>query len=133
MEPPKEGRRRAVAASIAVLLAATVLAGCAGGQYGNASPPPENQVDITDGSFDPASITVTVNRTIMWTNVGDETHKIVSFQGPTTFSSLDMAPGDHYTFTPTKPGVYEYRDQYNSQSSGDGYSGMTGEIIVRSG
>lgn len=121
----RQDRSRRRLALLGLLLVATAaLAGCAGGRYGNANPAPENTVDASDSGFDPASITVSVNQTVMWTNVGQDVHRIESTSGPANFSSLDLKPGDRFTYTPTMPGVYEYRCQRHPEH--------TGEVIVRS-
>lgn len=118
------GRRRGPLA-LAVLLVVLVvpLAGCAG-EYGSTVQPPKAQVEIQDDAFSPERIEVRVNETVMWTNVGDQVHTVESMDGaPVSFASLDLAPGDHFSFTPPEPGTYRYRSGHGSQP--------TGEIVAR--
>lgn len=125
-------RRRRLALALVALLAATVLAGCAG-RYGGGVEPPATTVDIHDDRFEPARVSVQVNESIQFDNVGDDTHTVTFYDGPGNISgagSGDLEPGDHYTFAPQHPGTYRYRCIYHSEPSGEGYTGMTGKIVV---
>lgn len=114
------GRRRAPRAMAVLLVVLAVpLAGCAG-EYGSAVQAPTAQVQIRDDAFSPERIEVAVNETVMWTNVGDQVHTVESLDGaPAAFASMELNPGDHFSFTPPKPGTYRYRSGHGSQPSGE--------------
>jgi plastocyanin len=64
------------------------------------------EVKIDNFSFGPASVTVPVGTTITWTNNDDVPHVVAS--DDKIFKSKALDTDDHFSFTFTKPGTYEY-------------------------
>ena len=102
-------RRVAAASSLALLLLlfATLLA----------TPPPSlgamASVAITDGAFQPGSLTISVGDTITWTNEDDSPHTVTSVDGP--FDSGNLDPGVGFSFTFREPGTYTYVCNYHEE------------------
>lgn len=125
-------RRRRLALALVALLAAVVLAGCAD-RYGSGVEAPATEVAVHDDRFDPTRVSVQTNETIQWDNRGESTHTVTFYAGPGNISgagSGDLEPGDRYAFSPQRSGTYRYRCIYHSEPSGEGYTGMTGRIVV---
>ena len=80
-------------------------------------------VQLGEHFFDPSSITVRVGTTVVWRNNGQQTHDIHARDG--SFDSPPLNPGNTFTFTFTKPGLYPY---YCIPHEGDG---MIGQVEVR--
>ena len=80
-------------------------------------------VQLGEHFFDPSSITVKVGTTVVWRNNGQQTHDIHARDG--SFDSPLLNPGNTFTFTVTKPGLYPY---YCIPHEGDG---MIGQVEVR--
>lgn len=80
-------------------------------------------VQLGEHFFDPSSITVKVGTTVVWRNNGQQTHDIHARDG--TFNSPLLNPGNTFTFTFTKPGLYPY---YCIPHEGDG---MIGQVEVQ--
>ena len=80
-------------------------------------------VQLGEHFFDPSSITVRVGTTVVWRNNGQQTHDIHARDG--SFDSPLLNPGNTFTFTFTKPGLYPY---YCIPHEGDG---MIGQVEVR--
>ena len=81
------------------------------------------QVDAWDDFFRPEKITITVGTTVTWINVGKKKHNIA-------FDHLfdnDIQPGEKFSYTFDKPGVYQYYCVIHSESDTDG---MVGTITV---
>jgi amicyanin len=72
---------------------------------GNASTPSAT-VRIDNFSFTPAEITVAPGTTVTWTN-GDDIPNTVTATNK-AFRSKAMDTDQHYSFTFTAPGTYEY-------------------------
>ena len=64
------------------------------------------EVNIDNFSFSPATITVKAGTPITWTNRDDIPHTVVA--DDKSFKSKPLDTGDKFTFTPTKPGTYNY-------------------------
>jgi len=77
--------------------------------------------DDGDTIFAPPIMTVVigVNNTVTWINQDEVTHSVLTLYG---FSSPDLAPGQNYTYTFTRAGVFPYHCSY--------YPIMTGVITV---
>jgi plastocyanin len=63
-------------------------------------------VKIDNFSFGPSSITVPAGTTVTWTNHDDVPHVVASVDS--LFKSKPLDTDDHFSFTFTKPGTYEY-------------------------
>jgi plastocyanin len=69
----------------------------------------EVAVKIYDFGFDPPTLKIKVGTTVTWTNTGAVEHTTVSFRGgKKTWDSDIMEPGDSYSFTFNRTGVYDY-------------------------
>jgi plastocyanin len=69
---------------------------------------PANGAEITidNFSFTPATITVKTGTPITWKNRDDIPHTVVSSDN--LFKSKALDTDDKFSFTPTKPGTYNY-------------------------
>jgi plastocyanin len=96
-------------------LAAAVLATVAG-LAPLALPPPAaaatHAVEVGDGSFSPASLTVSVGDTVTWTNADDSPHTVTA-EG--AFDSGNLEPGQTFSFTFAEAGTYTYVCQYHDE------------------
>ncbi len=70
------------------------------------SPSDGTQVDITDFTFAPASLTVAVGTAVTWTNHDDEPHTVVARDG--SFHSPALDTNATYRFTFSTPGTFDY-------------------------
>lgn len=66
----------------------------------------ESAVKIDNFSFGPSSIVVPVGTTVTWTNRDDVPHVVSSVDN--LFKSKALDTDDHFSFTFTEPGTYEY-------------------------
>ena len=87
---------------------------------GNASAPSAT-VRIDNFSFTPAEITVAPGTTVTWTNGDDIPHAVDATNK--TFRSKVMDTDQHYSFTFTAPGTYEYFCSLHPH--------MQGKVIVK--
>jgi plastocyanin len=69
-------------------------------------------VAIQDYSFTPATLTVPVGTTVLWTNEGQDTHTATSDSG--VWDSGAMAKGVKYSFTFTKAGAFAYHCTFHA-------------------
>ncbi|MGH4023748.1 MAG: cupredoxin domain-containing protein, partial [Pseudonocardiaceae bacterium] len=58
--------------------------------------------------FAPQALTVAVGDTVTWVNDDTASHTVSVTDGPETFESELLAPGDSFTYTFTMPGEYQY-------------------------
>jgi plastocyanin len=65
------------------------------------------EVKIDNFSFGPASVTISAGTTITWTNNDDVPH-VVSSDDNKMFKSKALDTDDHFSFTSTKSGTYNY-------------------------
>lgn len=65
-------------------------------------------VTIAQHRFVPARITVKVGTTVKWINSERRTGHSVRFSGPGGFQSGIILPGQNWTHTFDKPGIYTY-------------------------
>ena len=79
-------------------------------------------VQLAEHFFTPSLITVKVGTTVVWVDVGQQSHDIHARDG--TFESPMLSPGNTYKYTFTKTGKFPY---YCVPHEGDG---MTGEVDV---
>jgi plastocyanin len=78
-------------------------------------------VSVMDNMFTPATMTVSVGTTVIWTNNGGVTHTVTSNSG--LFDSGNLTPGKTFQFKFTSAGSYPYHCNI--------HSGMTGSITVQ--
>ena len=109
---------RPLAALIGAMLLLASLAGLVG------APPSvraaEQAVQIGDGTFSPARLTVAVGDTVTWTNADSSPHTVTSEDG--TFDSGNLDEGQVFSHTFTTPGTFAYRCEYHSD--------MTATVVV---
>jgi plastocyanin len=79
-------------------------------------------VQLGEHFFDPSAIKVKVGTTVTWRNNGQQTHDLHAYDG--SFNSPPLGPGNTFTFTFTKPGLFRY---YCIPHEGDG---MIGQVQV---
>jgi plastocyanin len=68
-------------------------------------------VAVLDGSFSPATLTITAGDTVTWTNEDDSPHTVTS----ATFDSGNLDAGATFSFTFTEPGTYAYVCSYHDE------------------
>src|SRR5918992_217092 len=78
-------------------------------------------VEIGDGFFSPASLTVSVGDTITWTNGDDSPHTVTG----SAFDSGNLDAGQTFSFTFEEAGTFAYACQYHDE--------MVGTITVVAG
>jgi plastocyanin len=82
-----------------------------------AAPPPtraaRHAVQITDGAFSPATLTISVGDTVTWRNADDRPHTVTSTDG--AFDSGNLDEGVGFSFTFNEPGTYTYLCQYHTE------------------
>jgi len=109
----RSARRSATATAFAfVLLSLPVI----GTSIGVASPVrgATHAVEIGDGFFSPASLTVSVGDTVTWTNVDDSPHTVTA----DAFDSDNLDSGGTYSFTFTETGAFGYVCNYHDEMVG---------------
>ncbi len=110
------------------VLTVAALASCGGG-YGapapkstTSSPPVSgNAVTISNFSFSPGSLTVSVGTKVTWTNKDSTTHTVTSDSG--AFNSGNLAPNASYSYTFSSAGTFSYHCAIHTY--------MTGTITVQ--
>ena len=71
------------------------------------APAAAQQVSIYNYKFDPEVLTVPAGTTVVWTNKDEVPHSVVSSDKRFTQSG-GLDTGDHYSYTFTDAGSYEY-------------------------
>lgn len=66
------------------------------------------QVTIQGFRYSPNIITIDEGESVTWTNQDDTAHTVTITQGQETFDSAEIAPGQQFSYTFTKPGTYSY-------------------------
>jgi plastocyanin len=79
-------------------------------------------VKIDNFSFGPAEITIPAGTTVTWTNNDDVPHVVTSDDNK-LFKSKALDTDDHFSFTFTKPGTYNYYCAIHPK--------MTAKIVVQ--
>ena len=79
-------------------------------------------VKIDNFSFGPATITIPAGTTVRWTNNDDVPHVVTSDDNK-MFKSKALDTDDHFSFTFTKPGTYNYYCAIHPK--------MTAKIVVQ--
>jgi plastocyanin len=82
-------------------------------------PPATRTIDISNSTFQPATITVNAGDTIVWTNRDSLPHSIKG----QSFSSSPLPPNGTYQLTLAKPGTFDYNCSLHPN--------MKGQIIVQ--
>ena len=106
--PGLGGRRRWLRLGVAfvpAVLIALALVGTAGARSALATV----NIEMGDNFFRPASVTVNVGDTVVWTNTGRFPHDVTSVGGGPLNSPRFMMNGATYSFTATTPGTYNYQ------------------------
>ena len=75
--------------------------------------------------FSPATVTVHVGDTVVWSNPTGTAHTVTANSG--TFNSGNLNPGQSFSHTFTTPGTYAYHCTYHVSL------GMVGTIVVLGG
>jgi plastocyanin len=73
----------------------------------------EHEVQITDSTFSPATLTIRVGDTVTWRNADDRPHTVTSNDG--AFDSGNLDEGVGFSFTFTEPGTYAYLCEYHPE------------------
>jgi plastocyanin len=73
----------------------------------------EHEVQITDSTFSPATLTIAVGDTVTWRNADDRPHTVTARDG--TFDSGNLDEGQGFSFTFTEPGTYAYLCEYHPE------------------
>ncbi len=81
------------------------------------------KVTVTAGGFVPATLSITKNTKVIWTNGDNKLHRIQANPHPTGDSlpglkSEVLANGHTYEYTFTKTGTYAYHDFINPTTNG---------------
>jgi plastocyanin len=133
--------RLPVTALLSLAVAAGAIAGCGSDNKSSSSTPPPPppaattpattpsasstgdvvKVTMKNIKFVPENITAKVGQKIEWTNTDTPPHTVTAQSGA-KFDSGNMAPGDKFSYTPTKAGKISYFCQI--------HSGQTGTITV---
>ena len=79
-------------------------------------------IKIDNFSFGPANISVPTGTTVTWTNHDDVPH-VVSSDDNKMFKSKALDTDDHFSYTFTKPGTYNYYCAIHPK--------MTAKIVVQ--
>jgi plastocyanin len=83
-----------------------------------AAPAAQSAVTIENFAFAPASLTIKVGTTVVWTNKDGATHTVTSTSGPEQFDSGRLADGKTFSQIFTKAGTYTYHCQIHSSMTG---------------
>ena len=73
-------------------------------------------VTIKEGQYSPASITVKVGDTVVWTNSDERDHTVVADDG--SFKSDNLGGGETFQFKFTKAGKFGYHCTYHPRMKG---------------
>jgi plastocyanin len=74
-------------------------------------------------SFSPATLTVPVGTTVIWTNQDDIPHTVVSTDDPRAFRSKVLDTDEKFSYTFTKAGTFAYFCSVHPK--------MTGTVLVK--
>jgi len=79
------------------------------------------KIVIKDFMFMPTPLTIKAGSSVVWTNMDDEPHNVVSDTG--LFRSGGMDTGEHFTYKFDKPGTYHFTCSIHPR--------MVGTIVVQ--
>jgi plastocyanin len=106
---------------IAILSAIFIIANsCTKSDSGGT--PGANEVFIQNMAFNPATITVSANTTITWTNKDGAAHTVTSTTAGEVYDSGSMSKNETFQHLFATPGTYHYRCTIHAD--------MTGTVIV---
>jgi plastocyanin len=108
------------ALAVIALAALALTAGITAIRPVSAADKPEVKID--NFSFGPATITVPAGTTVTWTNNDDVPHVVTSDDNK-MFKSKALDTDDHFSFTFSKPGTYNYYCAIHPK--------MTAKIVVQ--
>ena len=100
-------RMSALIAVLAVAFALGCDAGAKQAESAGGKSAAGTAVKIDNFSFGPATITIRAGSTVTWTNNDDVPHVVTSDDNK-LFKSKPLDTDDHFSFTFTKPGTYNY-------------------------
>ena len=91
---------------------------------GACSPAVAQTVDVVirDYQFDPATIEIKVGQTVKWSNGEKRTSHSLVFQGPLSFETERLFPGESWVRHFAQPGTYPYHCGPHPE--------MIGQVIV---
>lgn len=105
--------------ALSILLAAGLLAGCAGnddepmsggsagsGAQSESAPGDGVQVAMEGIAYAPTQVELRVGQPVTWTNNDEVMHDVIASGGE--FESELLEEGETYSFTPTEPGTIDY-------------------------
>ena len=111
-----------IAGLFAIVMIATLLLFAASpGSSAKAPQPASAEVKVDNFSFGPATLTVAVGTTVIWTNRDDIPHTIVSTDK--VFKSKVLDTDERFSFTFSKAGTYPYFCSIHPK--------MTGSVVVQ--
>lgn len=84
---------------------------------------PTAAVSIINMAFSPATITISAETTVVWTNNDSVAHTATSTAGPSSFDSGSFGPGSTYSHKFSTVGAYSYYCTIHPY--------MTGTVIVQ--
>jgi plastocyanin len=99
----------------AVLFLAAALA-CGKASSPTAPTPTTVNATINAGVFAPDPINISVGSTVVWMNMDNTAHSVVSDTG--AFSSGTIAPGGRYSYAFPSAGTFVYHDSSNANMKG---------------
>ena len=111
-----------IAAWVAAALALTAGPAAIRAENSRGNPARMSTVKIDNFSFGPATITIPAGSTVTWTNHDDVPHVVTSDDNK-MFKSKALDTDDHFSFTFTKPGTYNYYCAIHPK--------MTAKIVVQ--
>ncbi len=88
-------------------------------------------IEIKDGLFIPAEITINEGETVTWVNKDTRTHKVAAYSRH--FYGNLMKPGDSYSFAFNYSGVYKYFDVIFSKTMKNGIVRVEPRLPVTGG
>lgn len=104
---------------------------------GGTEAPSEAVVEIKDGVFNPAGITIKQGTTVTWVNKDTRAHKVAAYSR--YFYGGFIKPGENYSYTFDEVGVYKYFDVIFSKTMRNGivrvesrYFPVTGGAVASS-
>ena len=74
------------------------------------------RISIQNSAFNPSSVTVVVNGSILWANNDNVVHTVTADNG--SFDSGDLQPGATFGFTFTVNGPHYYHCKYHGEETG---------------